>query len=124
MTVKRSRTLPHAARAVDAAMGLVCTLPITQRGARRISVRSVIERAAVVKETADGVVLRFNPSDEIPRIILDLVLAERSCCAQFRYAIRFDPPHDAVELHVEADGDLVRPLQDLYLHLAAEARDA
>jgi hypothetical protein len=99
-------------------MALVCTVPEAGRGERRTDVQSIIRRATSFRELEDGVAFEFAGSDEVSRLLFDLVLAERSCCAQFRYGIHFGPRQGAIELRVKADGQLVQPLKDLYLGLA------
>jgi hypothetical protein len=109
------RELPQAAPDADAAMALVCTIPAGDRAARRHTVHETISQATAARELENGVAFQFAGTDEIARELLDLVLAERSCCADFRYAIAFEPRHGAVEFRVEGAGALVRPLKEMYL---------
>lgn len=113
-----SGSLSPATPDVESAMALVCTVSESGRGERQIDVQSVIVRATSFRELENGVAFDFDGSDDIARLLLVLVLAERSCCAQFRYGIGFAPRQGAIELRVEAEGQLVQPLKDLYLGLA------
>jgi len=56
--------------------------------------------------------------------LLDLVLAERNCCAQFTYSIVFGPRHQPIELHVEATGALIQPLKVMYLSIMKQGMNA
>jgi len=116
------RTLPQASGDVETAMALVCTVPATGRNERRIDLASVIQRATAVTEIAAGVELAFEGSAEVARMVVDLTLAERECCAQFTYAVVFAPRCASLRLRVEGEGALVRPLKDLYLGLAGTVR--
>lgn len=119
---RRSRSLPQASQDVESAMALVCTIPPAGRGERRTTVQAVVAQATSAREVDNGVTLAFAHSDETARLLLDLVLAERVCCAQFVYSIAFRPMQEQIELTVEATGAQIRPLKDLYLGLANEAR--
>ena len=118
---RRSLALPQAPSSVDDALGLVCTLPSADRRGRRSSVHSTVAQAVNVRELINGVALSFTASEENARMLLDLMLAERECCAQFRYSIVDAPPHEMIELHVETVGTAAQPLKALYLGLAREA---
>lgn len=115
-------TSESSATGVDAALALVCALPPLDREGRRVGVQHLLERATSCRDLADGVVLGFPGTDEVARTLLDFVLAERQCCAQFAYELGFAPPQAAVTLRVRASGDWVNPLRDLYRGLALEAR--
>ena len=97
---------------------LVCNLPAPGRIARAIAVHAVIARATSFRELENGVSFAFRNEDALARSLLDLVLAERNCCAHFRYTLLFAPEHKPIELIVEGDGPLVGPLKTLYLGLA------
>lgn len=116
-----SPLLPQAPRDVDSAMALVCSVPAPGRGERRVSVQAVVSQATSFDEVENGVLFRFENSDDVARLLLDLVLAERRCCARFSYSMMFQPEHQAIELRVEGAGDLIQPLKDLYLGLAVQS---
>ena len=116
----RSRALPQAPPNVESAMALVCTLPAPEQGERRVSVHDVLSRATSSRELESGVAFLFENTDDAARSLLDFVLAERNCCAQFRYAILFEPEHAPIALRVEAAGALVQPLKDLFLGLSQQ----
>jgi hypothetical protein len=113
--VARSLVLPQIDPSVDDALALVCTIPSTDRGERRVSVAAVVQRARECRDIEFGVSLVFDPSAENAKLVSDLVLAERECCAQFTYTIVFTPLGGDFELRVEAAVVLVRPLKTLYL---------
>lgn len=107
----------NQAPAVDDAMALVCTLPTADRSGRRVDVQAVLQQAISHRELDDGVALVFENTDVSARLLLDLMLAERNCCARFSYALVFGAGHRPVELHVQAPEALVKPLKDLYFGL-------
>jgi hypothetical protein len=113
---KPSRSLPQAI-GVDAAMAPACTLPTTDRTGRRVDVQAVVSMAIDHLELEDGVAFVFDNSDDVARLLLDLVLAERTCCARFAYSLRFGSEHQPIELRVQAVGALVQPLKDMYFGL-------
>lgn len=114
---KQRPSRPQGTLDVESAMALVCTLPAAGRDDRRAGVRSVINQATSSRELECGVAFSFENRDDIARLLLDLVLAERNCCAQFTYAILFEQQHRPIELRIEAREPLVRPLKDLYVGL-------
>src|SRR3954464_10092876 len=99
---------------VDSALALVCALPATGRAERRIDVAGVITRAHSVRTTDTGIVAVFENADDVAADVLALTLAERRCCAQFRYSVVMPPRHAPLEFHVDAEGSLIEPLQALY----------
>jgi hypothetical protein len=102
---KQPRSLSLAAAdVVDSAMALVCSLPSAGRTERRASVQAVISQATTSREIENGISFSFENSDDVARSLFDLVLAERNCCAQFTYSIRFERDHRPIELRVEASG--------------------
>lgn len=109
---------PHAhTPVVDRALALVCTLPAAEHAQRGVDVQSALSRATAQRELEDGVLLVFDNSDDTARLLLDLVLAERRCCAQFTYALSFGADYRPIELRVSAADALVQPLKDLYFGL-------
>lgn len=88
----------------------------------RVDVAAAIERSTAIGETERGVTLTFDGSDDTARLVTDLVLAERRCCAQFTYTPAFSPAAGAIELRVEAADQLIGPLKQLYLGLSAARR--
>jgi hypothetical protein len=114
------RSLPQIRRAVDSAMALVCTIPAADRAERIGSAQTVITQATSFRELDNGVAFTFNNSEDVARLLLDLVLAETKCCAQFNYSIVFGSPHQTIELRVEAHPRLARRLKYLFLGLKRE----
>jgi hypothetical protein len=113
--IHQTRSLPLAAAdVVDSALALVCSLPADSRHERRISMNAVVSQATSRHELENGVSFLFENSDDIARSLFDLVLAERHCCAQFRYSILFAPEHQPIELRVEAAGPSVWLLKKLF----------
>lgn len=113
---KTPRSLPQAAAdIIDSALGLVCSLPAGERPERRASIQAVVSQAISWRELENGVSFSFDNSDAIARSLLDLVLAERHCCAQFTYSIVFEHQHQPIELRVQASGQLVRLLKGLFV---------
>jgi hypothetical protein len=121
LTPSREDTSDPSAADADVALALVCTLAPLGRESRRVSVRSVLERATGWAEHEDGVLLEFPGGEEIVRTLLDFVLAERRCCPHFTYELCFVPDHERVTLRMRASGDYRAPLKALYRELAREA---
>jgi hypothetical protein len=111
-------TRDRRAEAVDSALALVCALPEPGRDGRRVDVATVIAQATLVRATETGIIATFANADNIAQRVFALALAERHCCAHFRYSVVLPPDHEPIELHVSTTGALVQPLQDLYLRLA------
>ena len=107
---------------VDEALAFVCNLPQGDRRQRQVDVMSLVERATKVRAIENGVALSFDGSSDTARMVIDFVLAERDCCAQFSYSILFAPHAGSVELSIVAGRASARPLRDLYLGLAEEKR--
>ena len=104
------RSLPQAA---ESAMALVCAVPPSGRDERRAGVHDVVARATSSQELEDGIAFEFANTDDIARMLLDLVLAERDCCARFTYSLLFEADHAPIELRL-GTRTLVQPLKDLY----------
>jgi hypothetical protein len=115
------RSLPQMPSAVDGAMALSCTIPPHGRAERRTAVEAVLAKATSAREIDCGVRFSFDHTDEVAHELLDLVLAETVCCAQFVYTITFSPRDVRIDLGVDAAESNVRPLKDLYIGLAREA---
>lgn len=115
------RSLPQMSTDVDSALALVCTVPAIGRNGRRTDVQAVLSLASSCRGVDDGVAITFPNTDDVLQSVVDLVAAERNCCAQFRYTIDFPPEHQPIELRVQAPAQLVQPLRDLYVGLAREA---
>lgn len=91
------------------ALQLVCT----DLG-RLPEVKTLLGRATNRRPTDDGVIVEFPGDDTTARTVLDFVLAERRCCAQFTYEISFAPPHEGVSLRVRAEGLYLEALKALF----------
>jgi hypothetical protein len=105
----------------DGAMALVCVLAPPDRATRLGTVRHVLERATGWTEQNDGVLLEFPEAEEISRMLLDFVLAERRCCPHFTYELCFAPDQRRVTLRMRASGAYLTPLIALYRALGREA---
>jgi hypothetical protein len=112
--------MPMSALCSDEAMALVCSVPASSRGERSLNVHAAISRAQSFHESASGVWFQFENADDIARSLLELVLAERNCCAQFSYSLTFGARHEAILLRVDAPEDLVEALKALYRGLAEQ----
>ena len=93
-----------AARASDPAavssLPIACTLTDAELRERAPKVSTVFDRVTRVRELPDGYAFAFPPADAGVRDLLDLVLAERACCAFLSFDVVFPAPHDAVWLHL------------------------
>jgi hypothetical protein len=110
-----------SADAADAALALVCALAPLERGRRRVSVRSVLERATGWANHEEGVLAEFPGDEEVVRTLLDFVLTERCCCPHFAYELSFVPDHQRVTLRLRASGVYLAPLRAMYRELMREA---
>ena len=112
---------PPTTPEIDAALALVCTLPSNGRTGRSVKVQNIIACATSFRELRRGVAFSFPNADDMAQALFDFVLAERTCCAQFRYNIGFPSAHQSIRLRIEASGAFVKALQDLYVGIAREA---
>jgi hypothetical protein len=105
----------------EAAEGAACTLLPGALNGRRVELREVLALATGCAESAQGFVISFPPTDDVARAVCDAVLAERVCCAHFRYILSFMPGDPTFSLTVEARDDYVAPLKALYTPLLGAA---
>ena len=82
------------------ATGLACTLPPADLPRRADETRALFARATDVQPTADGATLVFSGDDATARALLELVLAERRCCAALTFELRSAPDHRTTTLHI------------------------
>lgn len=87
-------------------MQLVCT----DLG-RAPEVRNILSKSTGRRQTEDGVIVEFPNDDATARTLLEFVLAERQCCAQFTYEIGFSP---GLTLKLSASGMYRIPLKMMY----------
>ena len=118
MSPTHSRSLPQAPPDIDDALALSCTLPPAGRDERRIAVQEAIAQATSASELDLGVAFAFDHTDDVARRLLELVLAERTCCAEFVYTIVITPRENRIALRIEGTGRHVQPVKQLYLGLA------
>jgi hypothetical protein len=78
---------------------------------RAPEVRNILSKATGRRQTDDGVIVEFPDDDATARTLLEFVLAERRCCAHFRYEIAFAPE---LTLRLRASGLYLPPLQAMY----------
>lgn len=71
-----------------------------------------------VQELEHGVSFTFENTDDVARMVLDLVLAERHCCSQFTYSVVFEPQLAPIQLRIQAPALLIEPLKGLYAALS------
>jgi hypothetical protein len=74
-------------------------------------VKTLLGRATARHGTEDGVIIQFPGDDATARTVLEFVLAERRCCAQFTYEISFAPPNEQLALRLRADGPYLAALK-------------
>ncbi|MGH7647502.1 MAG: hypothetical protein ACREND_05255 [Gemmatimonadaceae bacterium] len=112
--MRKSLSLPQAAPTTQDSLALACSLPADVRAARRVTAAAVVSRTRAVHQTETGVRLVFDGSSDTATMVVAFALAERECCSQFTYTIRFEPDGGLVELSMAAPDHLVAPLQHLY----------
>jgi len=83
-----------------AAVALACTLPTADLPRRAGETRALFARAIDVQPTADGATLVFSGDDATARALLELVLAERRCCAALTFELRSAPDHSTTALRI------------------------
>lgn len=77
-------------------------------------VKALLGKATARRATDDGVIIEFPGDDTTARTVLEFVLAERRCCAQFTYEIAFAPPADRVTLRLRGAGLYLVALKALF----------
>lgn len=105
----------------DGAEGAACTLSPGALTGRRVELRGVLALATGFAESEQGFVISFPATDEAARAVWEVVLAERVCCAGFRYVITFTPGDATLSLTVDARDKYVAPLKALYTPLLTAA---
>ena len=90
---------------------VVCTLPTGDAARRRAEVAALVRRAQAVAETSCGVMLTYAGDDDTARALLDFVLFERRCCAQFTYQLRFAPDQSRMQLEVDGPAELAESVR-------------
>src|SRR5688572_3462023 len=85
-------------------MPIACTLSPEELPQRLARFRMVAEAARVVRDTDQGVLLEFSPAGRYAAEILDLVLAERACCAFLRFVLELEPEPDLLRVRIESPG--------------------
>jgi len=81
---------------------------------RRAEVRDLLRKATGRRDTDDGVSIDFPPDDTTAQTLLEFVLAERRCCAQFTYEMAFAPKSERLTLRLRASGVYRVALKAMY----------
>jgi hypothetical protein len=94
---------------------IVCTLSADALPERLARLRRVVEGARVVRDTAEGVLLEFVPAAQYAPELLDLALAERTCCSFLRFILELEPQPDVLRVRIESPAgvDAVRAWWDV-----------
>ena len=124
MLPPHEQTIDGADAHGNVALGLACTLPPTRRDARRADIGTLLERANDRRVEPDGVTLSFAWSDVLARTLLEFVLAERQCCPQMTYELRFPASDVAVELRVRSPAEHLLAVRTLYGELPSDRNRA
>ena len=102
---------------------LACTLPSPELASRRAEIQRLIEQAASVAASSDGVMFTFQNTDEIAHALMDFIRFEQQCCGAITYEIRSEPPHTEFILQLHALATLVASIQEFYLRNGTQAID-
>jgi hypothetical protein len=93
---------------------VACTLPAADLGGRQREWRSVTAGALRARTPVqDGVRLEFRPDPEVARHLLDLVAAERSCCAWASWTLHSTAEATVVEVTAAGRAAEVRALLEV-----------
>ncbi len=85
---------------------IACTLTERELRVRQQEVTPLFEHIVKVCELSDGYAFAFPPDASRAHDLLDLVLAERACCAFFTFELTFPAPHDAVWLSLRGSAEI------------------
>ncbi len=88
---------------------IACTL--TDAAARRrqlAAIHAVMRAADAVADLPDGYAVRFPGDAEIAARLLQVITAERQCCAFLTFELRFEPAAGPIWLHLRGP-DGTRP---------------
>ena len=94
------------ASATGAPAPIACTLTERELRARQQEVSPLFEHVQRVRELSDGYAFAFPPDASRAHDLLDLVLAERACCAFFTFELTVPAPHDAVWLELRGSVEI------------------
>jgi hypothetical protein len=94
------------ASATSAPTPITCTLTERELRARQQEVSPLFEHIVRVRELPDGYAFAFPPDASRAHDLLDLVLAERACCAFFTFELTFPAPHDVVWLELRGGKEI------------------
>jgi hypothetical protein len=72
-------------------VSFVCSLPSPELTARRAEIQGLIEQAASVISTPDGVMFAFANTVETAHALVDFILFEQQCCSSITYELRSEP---------------------------------
>jgi hypothetical protein len=101
--------------AAESSLPIACTLTDAELRDRDPKLTTLFDRATRVRELPDGYAFAFPPADAGVRDLLDLVLAERACCAFLSFDLVFPTPHDAVWLHLRGGEEVKEFVRGTFL---------
>jgi hypothetical protein len=94
------------ASAGNASAPIACTLTEAELRTREQEVSPLFEHITRARELSDGYAFAFPPDASRAHDLLDLILAERACCAFFTFELSFPAPHDAVWLYLRGGDEI------------------
>jgi hypothetical protein len=104
------------ASAASAPAPIACTLTEQELRARQEEVTPLFEHVTRVCELPDGFAFAFPPDPGRAHDVLDLILAERVCCAFFTFELAFPAPHDAIWLSLRGSAQIKDFVRDGFLN--------
>jgi hypothetical protein len=95
-----------SASAASAPAPIACTLTEQELRVRQEEVTPLFGHVTAVRELPDGFAFAFPPDPGRAHDVLDLILAERDCCAFFTFDLTFPTPHDAIWLSLRGSAEI------------------
>lgn len=81
-------------------MPIACTLSGSELARRGEEVGDLFKGVTQVSELTDGYAFRFSGADSQATMLLEFILAERSCCPFFTFELVFEPQQRSTWLHL------------------------
>src|SRR5689334_932458 len=78
---------------------VACTLTAEERPARREQLARIGESILETQERPEGYAYRFASDDILPKLV-EIIQAERRCCAFLRFTLQFEPGNGPLWLEV------------------------
>jgi hypothetical protein len=107
--------VPSDAKASQASLALLCSLPAPELRERRAEIQAFLEQATRVARLADGVEVEFTASNEVAHALTDFILFERVCCSSITYELRSQPERSGLILRLTGPAEQIDSLRAIFL---------